>query len=254
MNSSNGTTKPFSMERAIQKLFRKEKKTRKIAPLEFVTLGGVYCDFGESVAVDKPSSYKSLDTVKTEGSSSLSPSSSSSSWQSSGSIDHHQGAPWIAKNFSMRKINPDNKYLSESEKVARVVVASGSLPKSNTYLSSNHLLINDERLKRAMAPLKRSAYLDEIARSQAKAMADADELFHSSPDDLCDVITAHSDSSSRVGQNVARGASVAAIHRNMIRESLADRNNILDRRFLAMGIGTAKSANNTLYICQIFHD
>ena len=154
----------------------------------------------------------------------------------------------------MRKINPENKYLSDSEMVARVVVASGSLPKSNTYLTSNHLLINDERLKRVMAPLKRSAHLDELARAQARAMAEADSLFFSNPDELCDAIAGHCESSTRVGQNVARGASVLAIHKNMIRESLADRNNILDRRFLAMGVGTAKSANNTLFVCQIFHD
>lgn len=205
MNQSEGTKQPSSIGRAIHTLFQKEKKSKKHAPLEFMTIGGVYCDAGESIAVDKPCSFKSLDTVKTDG--------SSCSWHSSGSSDHHQGAPWIAKNFSMRKINPDNTYLTESEMVARVVVASSSLPKSNTYLSSNHVLINDERLKRAMAPLKRSPYLDEMARAQAQAMAEADELFHSNPDKLCETITRHDESSTRVGENVLRGASVSAIHK-----------------------------------------
>ena len=38
------------------------------------------------------------------------------------------------------------------------------------------------------------------------------------------------------------------------RNAKADRNNILDRRFTCMGMGTAKSPdeNSKLYICQIF--
>jgi hypothetical protein len=37
-------------------------------------------------------------------------------------------------------------------------------------------------------------------------------------------------------------------------ETVADRNNMLDRRLTCMGIGTAKADDGTLYLCQLFRD
>jgi uncharacterized protein YkwD len=52
---------------------------------------------------------------------------------------------------------------------------------------------------------------------------------------------------------VTRGANLHAIHSYMM-TSVADRNNIMDRRFTSMGVGTAKADDGTLYLCQIFRD
>ena len=57
----------------------------------------------------------------------------------------------------------------------------------------------------------------------------------------------------RVGVNVGCGSGVEQIHRHMM-ASLSDKNNITDRRFVSMGVGTAKSEDGILYMCQIFSD
>jgi len=122
----------------------------------FVTIGGVYFDDGESSAT-KPTSSKSLDSVDTE--------STSGSGHSSGSADHHKGAPRIAKNFSQSRINPDQIQLSDDELAGRIMLKSRTLPKNSGYFSSNHVMINNERTKRGIAPRKRMPAFDEIARA-----------------------------------------------------------------------------------------
>lgn len=57
----------------------------------------------------------------------------------------------------------------------------------------------------------------------------------------------------RVGENVAVGNSIKEIHLAMMSDSIADKNNILDRRYIYLGMGTAKSeVTGKLYLCQIF--
>jgi hypothetical protein len=57
----------------------------------------------------------------------------------------------------------------------------------------------------------------------------------------------------RIGENVAVGNTIQEIHMAMMSDSIADRNNILDRRYVYFGMGTAKSQRSgKIYVCQIF--
>lgn len=240
---------PSPLDRVIKAVFRQGNKSGKKQPADFLTIGGVYFAADDSETCDEATPQKSnqsLESAKTD--------TSLGSWKNSGSPHHNQGAPRLAKNFSLRRINPRNTYLSDSELAGRIAVASRSLPRKNEYFVSNHVMINDERIKRTIAPLKRIALMDELAREQAKAMAEEGSLFHSDPKELYEILVGQ-EPGRRIGQNVAKGESVTTIHKNMMTtESLADMNNLLDRRFIGMGIGTAKGADGTLYLCQIFRD
>jgi uncharacterized protein YkwD len=80
-------------------------------------------------------------------------------------------------------------------------------------------------------------------------MAAKDALLHSDPNI---VIQMMGRPSRRLGENVAFGRSIRDMHEMMMKISGSDKNNILDRRFLTMGMGTAKGSNGGYYMCQIF--
>lgn len=83
-------------------------------------------------------------------------------------------------------------------------------------------------------------------------MARADKLSYPEPDGLC----CGDEDKQRIGVNVGRGSTIKDIHKSMVSSSTADLNNIIDRRFVYMGVGTAKGGddNDTMYLCQIFSD
>eukprot|EP00957_Ditylum_brightwellii_P161474 12294915-Ditylum_brightwellii.AAC.1 len=60
---------------------------------------------------------------------------------------------------------------------------SKSLP-GTWYYSSNHILINDERVERKISPLTRRRDLDEKAREQAEMMANDQKLYYEDPNIL----------------------------------------------------------------------
>lgn len=73
----------------------------------------------------------------------------------------------------LHEIDSVNSYLSQRK---------DALPKTTGRFGSNHVLINKERIKRDIMPLKRDQALDEIALSHAKEMAKKENLFHSNAD------------------------------------------------------------------------
>lgn len=130
--------------------------------------------------------------------------------------------------------------------------ASLSPPKvlpSTWYYSSNHILINRERIRRDVPPLVRWKPLDDEARLHAKSMADRGAVEHSDASYMRKRVGGMP--YRRIGENVARGASVRAVH-NALMRSRADKNNMLDGRFAHMGMGTAKGPTGELYVCQLF--
>jgi hypothetical protein len=235
------------------------KQTTVLAPT-FDTIGGVFevcCD-----PCGKQDSLKSMNTIDTRSSY-----DSTASWNSSGSPDHHKGAPLIVrKSVSQRFINNAGFELGDEEILGRIMLKSHLLPKNDGYYASNHVMINNERTKRYIPPLKRMPDMDELAREQARRMAAENELSHSDSTDLQIRLGRHC--GRRIGENVTRGSNLQNrqkcmvtrgsnlqnIHKAMM-ESVADRNNIMDRRFTCMGVGTAKSSDGTLlYLCQLFRD
>mmetsp|Transcript_29636 Transcript_29636/g.48905 ORF Transcript_29636/g.48905 Transcript_29636/m.48905 type:complete len:292 (-) Transcript_29636:71-946(-) len=115
------------------------------------------------------------------------------------------------------------------------------------YYSSNHILVNKERIKRNAIALTRRVELDALATERAQKMAQDEAVQHGVPEDI--QFRLHP--VRRFGENVASGASIRDIHKDMI-QNAADLNNMVDRRYTHMGMGTAKSEDGTLYLCQIF--
>ena len=113
-------------------------------------------------------------------------------------------------------------------------------------------MVNQERVRRVIAPLSRLSELDSIAREHAEAMANKEKLFHSNP---ADISTKFQRPFRRMGENVARGKTIRDIHNQMMKNSeeiTTDKYNILHRCYTHMGMGTAKGADGQLYLCQVF--
>lgn len=125
----------------------------------------------------------------------------------------------------------------------------GSLPGELGYY---HVLINRERVSRGLRPLERKRFLDELAISHAESMALKGKVEHSNVGQLIPKILSLSSSPcGRVGENVLNGRSPDFIHQSMMLTQSANRNNILDKRYISFGVGVS-SRNGEIYICQIF--
>ena len=226
--------------------------TRKApSPLKFETMGGVYSD---SLHVMNELN-KSFSSVSTAGTSSS--HESTFGWTSSGLPGHHRGAPLLVRR-PPRLLRTDgqpsndetNKYdEDEASALGNVMLKSRKLPQDSWYYSSNHIMINAERTKKIIQPLVREIALDNLAREHAVAMAENNKLYHS---DLLGLQGKIGEPCRRLGENVMKGSSIHEMHKTLMQTSISDKNNILDRRFTSMGIGTAKSSDGTLYLCQIF--
>lgn len=182
--------------------------------------------------------------------------SSEESWKSSSGTGHHKHSPLVARSgerpsLTQQNTPPTGKAYSvddDTEELGMIMLHSHKLPGA-WYYSSNHVLVNKERVKRRIPPLIRRTKLDELAREHAEIMAAKDSLYHSNPAELVQKIGRPS---RRLGENVSFGESIRNIHKEMMDAAGADRNNILDRRYLTMGMGTARGPNGGLYMCQIF--
>jgi hypothetical protein len=232
----------------------------------FDTIGGVYHHYDTAAEVccddairSKQLSFKSSSSMESDDDETSQPtsqnscSSSSRHWNSSGSSDHHKGSPLLVRRaVSQRSINPDGIELGDEELLGRIMTRSQKLPKNHGVYVSNHVMINNERTERFIPPLKRMTDMDELAREQAKLMAADNRLYHCDPADLTEKL-GQLLCGCRIGENATSGSNLQAMHKAMM-DSRADRNNIVDRRFTCTGIGTAKAADGTLYLCQLFRD
>ncbi|KAG7337742.1 cysteine-rich secretory protein family protein [Nitzschia inconspicua] len=184
-----------------------------------------------------------------------------SAWISSGDSRHHDGAPLITlRSESVRLIDPKRPelQLGDDEVLHKVLTkASKHLPRHSGNFASLHVMINSERLRNKIAPLQRMVALDEMARQHAVEMANQLCLRHASLHDLQKSLYHQQPQAapSRIGSNVAscNDGDAACLFSFMMKECVADRNNILDRRYTYMGVGTCKSQHDgKLYVCQLF--
>jgi hypothetical protein len=193
-------------------------------------------------------------------------------WTPSNSPDHHKDTPVIVRRPQYEKLYNE---LDDDKLLRRIIHESRKLPQAygksaERFFFSNHVMINSERTKRFVPPLLRNPKLDEIAREHAARMAQWNGVHHvRDPASLYDRIHCNDDeddfsgrnasslplvadeSCHRLGENISRGRNLREIHESMM-SSTAERNNILDRRFLSIGVGTALAGDGTLYLCQIF--
>lgn len=112
---------------------------------------------------------------------------------------------------------------------------------STANFSSNHILVNRERLRLGMEALHRSRDLDAIARKRAEEMVQAQEL----PKHPIKV-------GSSMAENVQKGPSIRVIHQIIMSGVGPDRDNILSTKFTRMGMGCAAGNDGVIYMSQIF--
>lgn len=119
------------------------------------------------------------------------------------------------------------------------------------YYSSNHVLVNRERVFKGLKPLQRCNRLDELAREHACKMATYQQVMPSVRTAQELQIKLHC---SRVGENTLRGASIREIHAEMMKcaQQPACRANVLAPRFTRFGMGTALGQDGKLYLVQLF--
>ena len=190
-----------------------------------------------------PSSASSMLTESSNGSS-IVPVSPATSWKSAGAKEHNLNTPLVVTNPD----DIDDKITDEAARLGKILARNRKLP-GTWYYSSNHVLVNQERTRRTMAPLIRMIELDHLARVHAEQIAQEEELRHVEPDALR--LALKNIPYRRLGENVARGENIRSIHNDMM-STLSNKNNIVDRRFTHMGMGTAVGKNGELYLCQIF--
>ena len=106
--------------------------------------------------------------------------------------------------------------------------------------------INASRAANGLAALSVDGGLRNHARNHTQDMIDADEIYHSSSDELK---AAAGSGWSKLGENVGRGGTVESLHKAFM-ESAGHKANILGDYNYA-GIGTA-SSDGVLYVTVVF--
>jgi uncharacterized protein YkwD len=79
-------------------------------------------------------------------------------------------------------------------------------------------------------------------------MAEKGQLFHTDPAALQQSLA----STTRImGENVAAGKTIRDIHKAML-DNAEHKSNMLHRRYTHFGMGTAKSSDGRLFLCQVY--
>lgn len=165
------------------------------------------------------------------------------SWKSATRRSFLQGQPLCVCDPD----HPSEEITDPVEALGKKMERSKELP-GTWYYSSNHVMVNMERRNRVVAPLTRKADLDDVARQHALEMAAKGELFHSDPYKLHLWLASKS---KVMGENVAVGDNIRTIHKNML-ENREQTSNMLHRRYTQFGMGTAKSSDGRLFLCQVY--
>lgn len=165
----------------------------------------------------------------------------------------------------------NNKRMNEHEDrklLQKVIVNSWThLPEDSDNYSSNYIMINTRRFHQLIPTLRRERYLETIAKEHAHRMASEQKVFQiATPYDVHHKLRSleeqddtnggmtydrTNNSFTRIGSNVGKGKSIAEIHKHMT-VTLAEKNNLQDKRFFKIGMATAHDTNGILYLCQIF--
>jgi len=175
-------------------------------------------------------------------------------WKASQTKGYHKHAPLIVPQTRRGSDCSSTTHSSESSlnwdpsaALGAMMARSRQLPQTTTF-ASNHIMINMQRQRYTVSPLVRMSDLDNLAREYAQEMATSGKLQRK---DTVDLQAKLSRPSRRLGMNVAVGKSIHQIHMAM-KDSIGDMNNMIDRRYTQMGMGTARTSTGDLYLCQIY--
>jgi hypothetical protein len=112
------------------------------------------------------------------------------------------------------------------------------------YYSSNHVLVNRERMMREIRPLMRSIALDEMARTIATMSATNCPPQPQEPDTT--MIPKH------YHGHVLVGESIRSIHQHTLLHDPQARDKLLDVDYREFGMATCKGRDGRLHLCQLF--
>ncbi len=106
--------------------------------------------------------------------------------------------------------------------------------------------INNEHYKRSIRSLAVWESLSNTARAHSCSMKNAQRLYHST--NLGSKVRGWR----ILGENVAMGGNLYSIHLAWM-NSYAHRDNILERRYTALGVGSCRDSNGTFWVTTIFY-
>jgi uncharacterized YkwD family protein len=115
-------------------------------------------------------------------------------------------------------------------------------------------LVNQERAKLGLAPLKANSDLSNVARTKSKDMATNNYFSHTSPTygSPFDMMKKFGITYTSAGENIAMGQPTAASVMEDWMNSPGHKANILSKNFTEIGIGIATDSNGSIYWTQQF--
>lgn len=115
-------------------------------------------------------------------------------------------------------------------------------------------LVNIERSKNGLAPIKVNAELSKVATTKAQDMIDKNYFNHTSPTygTPFDMMKKFNINYTAAGENIAYGQKTPTIVMNGWMNSSGHRANILNSNFTEIGVGVVKDKNGTPYWVQMF--
>jgi uncharacterized YkwD family protein/spore coat assembly protein SafA len=115
-------------------------------------------------------------------------------------------------------------------------------------------LVNQERAKQGLAPLRHNWQLSRVARYKSEDMRDKNYFSHTSPTygSPFDMMKNFGIRYMSAGENIAMGQQTPAAVMSSWMNSPGHRSNILSRNFTEIGVGVAKSKSGTIYWTQQF--
>jgi hypothetical protein len=111
------------------------------------------------------------------------------------------------------------------------------------YYSSNHVLVNRERMMRGIQPLMRSIALDEMARTIATMSAENCPPQTQEPDTIIPKC---------YHGHVLVGESIRSMHERTLLHDPQARDKLLDVDYREFGMATCKGRDGRLHLCQLF--
>ena len=115
-------------------------------------------------------------------------------------------------------------------------------------------LVNQERAKLGLAPLKDNWQLARVARYKSEDMRDKNYFSHTSPTygSPFNMMKNFGIKYMAAGENIAMGQQTAVLVMKSWMNSPGHKANILGKNFTEIGVGVAKNKNGTLYWTQMF--
>lgn len=126
----------------------------------------------------------------------------------------------------------------------------------NTQTQENEVakLVNIQRSKAGLQPLKLNWELSRVARVKSQDMSDKNYFSHNSPTfgSTFSLIGKYGIIYSAAGENIAYGYSTPAAVMNGWMNSPGHRANILGKQYNQIGVGMVKSSKGQIYWTQVF--